>query len=116
MRDSSTAYFAEWEKQGDAYTNPQIRQLSEERREKLAAIYAQVPAAGAGIEADYLVYLTDLKEIQQYLSTDLTVGGVDAISPVAKKSVRNLDALKASIRPVIYALDEINGELYGSGE
>lgn len=116
MRESSTAYFAEWEKQGDTYTNPQIRQLSEERREKLAAIYAQVPAAGAGIEANYLVYLTDLKEIQQYLSNDLTVGGVNAISPVAKKSVQDLDALKASVRPVIYALDEINGELYGSGK
>ncbi|MBE0596907.1 MAG: DUF2959 family protein [Desulfuromonadales bacterium] len=113
MRKSSTAYFSEWEKQGDNYTNPQIRQLSEDRRIKLAAIYARVPEAGVGIQDAYTIYLTDLKEIQRYLSNDLTVGGVNAISPIAKRTVQDLDVLKASIRPVVYALDEINVELYG---
>src|SRR3989304_403628 len=50
MKARKTEYFAEWEKQGDAYKNQQIRELSEERRIKLAEIYAQVHTAGAGIK------------------------------------------------------------------
>lgn len=112
MKQHSREYFEEWEKQGDSFTNPEIRQLSEERRGKLAGIYAQVPAAGAGVKGSYNAYLTDLKEIQKYLSNDLTPSGIEGITPVAQKSVQNLDQLKASLKPVINALDEIKAELY----
>lgn len=112
MAKNSKEYFSEWEKQGEDYTNPQLRELSEERRIKLAGIYAQVPAASAGVKETYLVYLTDLQEIEKYLSNDLTPEGVKSITPIAHKSVQNLDSLKASLRPVIYALDEIKAELY----
>lgn len=113
MKLRSTEYFSEWEKQGNAYTNPLIRELSEERRSKLAKIYIQVPIAGAGIQGAYLTYLTDLKEIQLYLSNDLTPKGVEAIAPVANKTVQDLDVLRTSLKPVISALDEIKAELYG---
>ena len=113
MKSRSTEYFAEWEKQGDAYTNPRIRELSEERRNKLAEIYDQVPKAGAGIKRAYLAYLTDLKEIQRYLSNDLTPKGVETIAPVAGKTIQDLDALRTSLKPVLSALDAIKAELYG---
>jgi hypothetical protein len=112
MNSSSKEYFGEWEKQGDTFTNPQIRELSEERRSRLAAIYAQVPASGAGIKGAYLAYLTDLKEIQMFLSNDLTPRGVESIDPVAKKTVQDRETLKASLIPVITALDDIKAELY----
>lgn len=112
MKARNNEYFGEWEKQGDAFTNPEIRELSAERRIKLAEIYARVPAAGAGIKGTYNSYLTDLKEIQKYLSTDLTSKGVESITPVARKSVQDLDALKISLQPLIAALDEIKVELY----
>lgn len=112
MKSRSKEYFSEWEKQGDAFTNPQIRELSEERRSNLAQIYAQVPAAGVGIKGSYHAYLTDLKEIQQYLSNDLTPKGIEGIGPVAQKSVQDRDALKESLKPLIAALDEIKAELY----
>ena len=112
MKKNSTQYFAEWEKQGDAFTNPEIRELSEERRIKLAEIYAQVPKAGLGIRGAYNSYLTNLKEIQKYLSTDLTPSGIESITPVANKAVQDMDLLKSSLQPVVAALDEIKAELY----
>ena len=112
MKSSSKEYFEEWEKQGDAFTNPQIRELSEQRRSKLAEIYAQVPAAGAGIKGSYHAYLTDLKEIQKYLSNDLTVNGLEAIAPIAKKTIQDREVLKESLKPLIHALDEIKTEIY----
>ena len=113
MKSHSKDYFAEWEKQGDTFTNADIRNLSDQRRSRLAEIYAQVPAAGLGIKGAYNEYLTDLKEIQKYLSNDLTPKGIEGITPVANKSVQNLNALKASLKPVIMALDEIKAELDG---
>lgn len=112
MRSNSKEYFVEWQKQGDTYTNPKIRRLSEERRVKLAEIYAQVPIAGAGIEDSYQAYLTNLKEIHRYLSNDLTPNGVSAIAPVTQTAFRDLDRLKESIKPLIRALDDIKAELY----
>lgn len=112
MKLDSREYFEEWEKEGDSFKNKEIRELSEERRSKLAGVYAQVPAASAGVKGSYNAYLSDLKEIQKYLSNDLTPSGIEGVTPVAQKSVQDLEQLKASLRPIIAALDEINAELY----
>lgn len=112
MKAQSKEYFAEWEKQGNAYANPEIRELSEERRNNLAAVYARVPEAAAGVRGAYFDYLKDLKEIQVFLSNDLTQKGIESINPVARKSSQHKDYLKVSLRPVVIALDEIKAELY----
>ena len=112
MKLRNKEYFTEWEKQGDVYTNPQISALSEERRIKLAEIYAQVHTAGGGVRNAYLAYQTDLKEIQRFLSNDLTPKGIETITPVVNKTSQDLDVLRESIKPVISALDGIKAELY----
>lgn len=112
MREHSTEYFGEWEKQGGEYKNPEIRELSEERRIKLAAIYARVPAAGAGIKVAYNAYLTNLKEIKTYLSNDLTPQGLITIDPIAKRAIQDKETLKSSVQPLLAAMEEIKAELY----
>ncbi|PKN12364.1 MAG: hypothetical protein CVU69_07720 [Deltaproteobacteria bacterium HGW-Deltaproteobacteria-4] len=116
MKVNTKEYFAEWAKEGNTYTNPRLRELSEERQNKLADIYAQVSAANEGVQESYQAYITDLKEIQMYLSNDLTPNGIASVTPIAQKSVQDLVDLKASLRPVIYALDEIKAELYSGGK
>jgi DNA repair ATPase RecN len=112
MKSQSKEYFAEWEKQDGNYTNHEIRELSDERRTSLAAIYARVPEASVGVRGAYFDYLKDLKEIQIYLSNDLTAKGIESITPVSQKSAMHKDDLKASLRPVIVALDDIKAEMY----
>ncbi len=116
MKLRSREYFEEWEKDGDTFKNAEIRELSVDRRSKLAEIYAQVPAANDGVKGSYNAYLSDLKEIQKYLSNDLTPKGIEGVAPVAQKSIENLNNLKASLKPVIAALDEIKLELYHKGK
>jgi hypothetical protein len=53
-----------------------------------------------------------LKEIHLYLSNDLTPKGLESIAPVANKTKQDLEVLRASIQPVIAALDGIKAELY----
>lgn len=116
MKSHSKEYFSEWEKEGDTFSNADIRKLSEQRRVKLAEIYAQVPAAGVGIKGSYNEYLTELKEIQKYLSNDLTAQGIEGVTPIANKSVEHLETLRSDFRPVLRALDEIKLELYSGNK
>lgn len=112
MKSHSKEYFEEWEKQGDAFVNPTIRELTEERRVTLANLYAQVPAASTGVRGSYLDCMTDMKEIQKHLSNDLTPKGVASVADVARQCVKNREALQASFLPVLVALDGIKAELY----
>lgn len=108
-------YFAEWEKQGDKYTNPEIRELSEQRRADLSEIFAQIPAASVGIKGAFHTYLSDIKEIHKYLSNDLTPKGIESITPTAQKSIADGDNLKESVKPVVAALDRARAEMAQGG-
>ena len=98
-------YFAEWKKQGATYSDPQIRNLSEERRHELRDIFARIPEASTGVKEDLHAYLVDIKEIRDYLSTDLTPLGIQGITPVAAKAMQKGEELKGSVRPVLAAIE-----------
>jgi hypothetical protein len=108
-------YFAEWEKQGDKYTNPDIRELSEQRRAELSEIFAQIPAASVGIKGAFHTYLSDIKEIQKFLSNDLTSKGVESITPTAQKSINDGNNLKEAVKPVVSAMDRARAEMAQGG-
>jgi hypothetical protein len=105
MRSQGQDYFAEWEKQGSTYTNPEIRQLSEERRLQLREVFAQIPKAGTDVNTSLHSYLVTIKEIRDYLSNDLTPSGVQGITPVAQRAMREGEDLKTSVQPVLAAIE-----------
>ena len=111
MNAQGKDYFAEWEKQGNNYTNPQIREVSEQRRAELSEVYAQIPRASAGVKGSLHSYMTDIKEIQKYLSNDLTPKGIDAITPVAQQAIKDGDNLKDAVKPVLSAMDRAKAEM-----
>lgn len=112
MRSRGNDYFAEWE---SSYTNPEIRELSERRRIEMRQLYAGIPEASIGVMGALKSYLTDIREIQRYLSNDLTAPGVEAIRPTAEKAVRDGDGLKEAIRPVLNAVDRVKSEMAQGG-
>ncbi len=105
MRAQGQDYFAEWEKQGATYSNPQIRQLSDDRRFELRDVFAKIPEASTEVRGSLHSYLVAIREIQNYLSTDLTPNGIDGIRPIAKRAMRDGEDLKASVQPVLAAID-----------
>jgi hypothetical protein len=105
MKARGRDYFEEWEKQGGSYSNPQIRELSEQRRADLSQAYSRVSEASIGARASLDTYLADLKEIQSYLSNDLTPKGLQAIAPIARTAMQDGDRLKDSVQPVLAAID-----------
>ncbi len=115
MSVQRSEYFTEWEKRGDTYTNPQIRELSEQRRADLGKIFDEIPEARVGIKGALQAYLSDLKEIQNYLSNDLTPNGIGAITPIAQKAITDGDNLKEAVKPVLSALERARAEMLQGG-
>ena len=110
MRTQGKDYFAEWQKQGDTYTNPAIQALSEQRRSDLSAIFTEISDASIGVKGAGKAYMSDIKEIRTYLSTDLTPKGVESIIPVTQKANTDGDNLKQAITPVLAAIAKAREE------
>lgn len=116
MRAEGKEYFAEWEKQGDTYTNPDIQALSEQRRADLSDYFVNISEANVGIRGAFKAYMSDIREIQTYLSNDLTPKGVESITPIAQKAVSDGNDLKKAVAPVLDAIGGVRRELTPSGK
>lgn len=104
-------YFEEWQKEGDKYKNQKIQELSEERRSELGGIYGEIATNSIGVKDDFNTYVSDLKEIQNYLSNDLTPKGIEAIAPISRKVANDGDQLKYSLGNIQTAIKRASAEM-----
>ncbi|MDR3579598.1 MAG: DUF2959 family protein [Oryzomonas sp.] len=112
MRVKGNDYFAEWE---SSYTNPEIRELSERRRIEIREGYVKISEASIGVKGTLKSYLTDIREIQKYLSNDLTPQGIESIRPVAQRALTDGDNLKETVKPVLAAIDRVKVDMAQGG-
>lgn len=112
MSKRGKEYFAEWER---SYTNPEIRELSERRRIEMREVYAKIPEASIGVKGALTSYMTNIREIQMYLSNDLTPQGIETIKPIAHRVVTEGENLKETIKPVLTAIGQVKGEMAQGG-
>jgi hypothetical protein len=112
MRVKGNDYFAEWE---SSYTNPEIRELSERRRIEIREGYGKISEASIGVKGTLKSYLTDIREIQKYLSNDLTPQGIESIRPVAQRALTDGNNLKETVKPVLAAIDRVKVDMVQGG-
>jgi hypothetical protein len=112
MRVKGNEYFADWE---SSYTNPEIRELSERRRIEIREGYVKISEASIGVKGTLKSYLTDIREIQKYLSNDLTPQGIESIRPVAQRALTDGDNLKETVKPVLIAIDRVKIDMVQGG-
>ncbi len=115
MASRGNDYFQEWSKSGGTYTDPQMQKLSAQERDRLTRSFADITTASAGMRGSLNAYLSEIKQIQTYLSNDLTATGLAAINPVAQAAARDGAELKRSFSPVQTALDRARAEMMPGG-
>ncbi|MFZ2630096.1 MAG: DUF2959 family protein [Desulfosalsimonadaceae bacterium] len=115
MKDRGEEYFEEWQKEGDEYKNPQIQELSEQRRKELIEIYKRIPLNSIGVKEAFKAYVSDAKEIQIYLSNDLTSKGIDAIAPISRRVASDGDMLKNAIKTLEMSIERARAEMSQTG-
>jgi len=116
MKSRGKEYFAEWQKDGSKYQNQQIQELSEQRRIELSEIYAGIARSSIGVKEAFATYVSDIKEIQKYLSNDLTPKGIEAIVPTSQKVVNDGNNLKYAIKDVQTSIDRARLEMAQRGK
>lgn len=115
MKEKGSDYFKEWEKEGNEYKNPEIQRLSNERRAALGEIYDKIAQNSIGLDKIFKAYVSDIKEIRQFLANDLTTKGIIAIGPTSEKVISEGDSLKYAIQDLQTAIQNARKEMAQSG-
>lgn len=86
MKEQGQAYFKQWEKQMAEVSNPEIRALAEQRKAKLQETFESIRKYTEPLKAQFDPWMSDLKDLQKYLSNDLTIAGVEAAKSLFVKT------------------------------
>ena len=68
-------------------------------------------AGGIGVVAVAVPFLASLKDVQSYLSLDLSRKGLDSVKDLAKKARANGDVVKSRIDAVVQQTNAVRGML-----
>ena len=98
MRDAAAAYSQNWSNQLAAITSEDLRARSTERMNEVTAKLKDMDASYVGVKNSLRPFTTDLKDIQTYLGTDLTAGGLATIKDMVTKTKTDAVPLRDSIK------------------
>ncbi len=111
VRAQGQTYFANWEKELAQLKNPEIKALATQQRAKLQATFDSIRTVAEPLKAQFDPWLSNLQDLQKYLSNDLTISGVDAAKSMFAKTQRegfevqkSMDALVAELNTVAATL------------
>jgi hypothetical protein len=115
MKAKGKAYFSTWEKELEQIKNPEIRALATEQKVKLQSAFESIRTVSAPLKEQFDPWMSDLQDLQKYLSSDLTVSGVDAAKGLFAKTQtegfevqKSMDALVAELNTVAATLTPAN--------
>ncbi len=86
LKEQGKAYFAQWEAQLAEVKNPEIRNLAVSRKAKLQESFDKIRTVAEPLKAQFDPWMSDLKDLQKYLSNDLTIAGIDAAKGLITKT------------------------------
>lgn len=107
MKARGQDYFKQWEKELAAVNSPEIRQLAEQRKAKLQATFGSIRSFMEPARDQFNTWLADLKDLQKYLSNDLTIAGIDAAKELIGKTKTEGQAVQQTMDKVIAELNTI---------
>ncbi len=106
MEESGKAYFDAWDSDSEQYDNPEIQQRSDERRAELARTYDKIAENNMGVKEAFQAYVSDINEIERFLSNDLTRDGINSISSISDNVVNNGATLRNELQNLQSAIED----------
>ena len=97
MKSQGADYFARWDKESARIQNEDIRSRSETRRNEVASRFDRMSQQYDASRTAFLPFMSDLRDVQKFLSTDLTTGGLAAIKDTAAKATQDAVPVKESL-------------------
>jgi uncharacterized phage infection (PIP) family protein YhgE len=97
MKSQGANYFAKWDKESALIQNEDIRSRSEARRNEVASRFDRISEQYDQTKTAFRPLLSDLRDVQKFLSTDLTADGLAAIKDPAAKATKDAVPVKESM-------------------
>jgi hypothetical protein len=107
MKERGKEYFSQWEKDLEGVNDPEIRKLAQERKAKLQTTFDNIKTTLEPAREQFNAWLINLKDVQKYLSQDLTINGIDAAKDLIAKSKKDGMAVQQTLDKVIAELNTI---------
>lgn len=97
MKTQGSNYFAGWDKELALIQNEDIHNRSEARRNEVAGRFDRMSRQYDEARTAFGPFMSDLRDVQKSLSTDLTAGGLASIKVPADKANRDAVPVKESL-------------------
>jgi len=107
MKAQGAAYFKNWEAQLAQVNNPEIRALAEQRKVRLQEAFEGIRKHGEPLKEQFTPWMSDLKDLEKYLSNDLTIAGVDAAKGLFSKASQGGMEVQKTMDTLIAELNTI---------
>ena len=111
MRARGNDYFKEWDAQAAQIKNEDIKSRSEARRQEMQERFTKIKLSYTQVSDAYRPFMSELKDIQTALGTDLTAGGVSAIKGSAQKANQDAVPLKKSVDELAAQLKDLGAAM-----
>jgi hypothetical protein len=111
MRARGTAYFKAWEDQLATVATPSIKEAAEKRRDQLTKNYEGVTVAFEAARDASKPLISDLKDVQKMLDTDLSADSVKALADPVARIKADGKTLGEKLDQAIQALNKV-GAIY----
>jgi hypothetical protein len=111
LQVTAAAFISDWTNKTASIQNPELRNRSAERKAEVSGQLSDVTASYQGVKNSLKPFTSDLHDIQTYLGTDLTAGGLDAIRDVVAKTKVDAVPLRDSIKKLQASFDTLSTAL-----
>jgi hypothetical protein len=107
MKQRGQTYFQQWEKEMGGVNDAEIRALAEQRKTKLQTTFGTIKVTMEPARDQFQAWLAHLKDLQKYLSQDLTIAGIDAAKEQIAKTKTEGYAVQQTMDKVIAELNTV---------
>lgn len=115
MQSKGKDFFAEWDKQLATIKNEDIRTRSADRKAEVQKQFKEINDAYQKAKDEFKPFMSNLEDIQKYLGSDLTVGGIEAIKKTAAKVNDEASDVKKAITKLADEFKEMGVSMSNSG-
>ena len=102
MQSKGQSFFAAWDQQLAQIKNEDIRERSADRKKEVQKEFSDINTSYQKARDKFKPFMSNLEDIQTYLGSDLTVGGVQSI----KKTADKVNDQAASVKDAITELSK----------
>ncbi len=92
--------FANWTNELATIQSEEIRKRSSARKDEVIGKLQAVDASYSGVKDAFRPFVADVKDIQTYLGTDLTVGGLDMIKDIVARTKTDAVPLRDAVKKI----------------